>query len=186
MKNNYALIDHAIYHYPEKITKKIELNSKYLIFGIIGTILLLMSYLIPFINDTKWLFTILSIIGWFGVVTLVCIALYLLIGDCRRLYYKVSGEEMERCEVNYEQNDLKKVCDSINQGNFNNLLNLSRSFVPNFSLVMYKSHDNGIMAAQLIDSRGLRPRPITDIKIFERGEFNLSDSTESLSRLFYK
>ncbi|MBP3331949.1 MAG: hypothetical protein J6K90_05200 [Tidjanibacter sp.] len=180
---NKKLIDKQIYKL-EQVGKKLNIDIRYLLGIVISTAFLALAK-VPFVAQSDWLNAICVAIGWCGAAGLVSMILYVLIGDCHRLFLKTTGSEMERCEVNFEAAEINTVAAKLESGDFQGLLSIPRSFSPNYLLVVYRSQDNGIVIAQLVDNSGLSQRPLTDIKIYEKGESNFPDNVESLTRFFY-
>ena len=177
------LIDKQIYKL-EQVGKKLNIDIRYLLGIVICTAFLAVAN-IPFIAQNEWLKAISIAIGWCGAAGVVSLILYVLIGDSRKLAFKSTGSELERCEINFDKAELNHVVARLEQGDFQGLLSIPRSFSPNYILVVYRSQDNGIVLAQLVDNSGLSQRSLTDIKIYEKGECNFPDEVESLTRFFY-
>lgn len=98
-------------------------------------------------------------------LTMIC---YYLFGDSISAVDKTSGERLYRSEYFFETNELPKITQAIEQGNFSLLEQMPKSYQPAAQVIIYKSDSGSLVAAQALQYQN----PVCDIIVFKKGEYS--------------
>lgn len=98
------------------------------------------------------------------------------LSDKGRPYYKPNGEKLRRYVLIFDTPYRMKVCQCVNDGDLDALTGLPHGKSPSVVAVIYKTAQNDIAMTQVFVHESRECRPLTETKIFEKGQFTLTRS----------
>ncbi len=174
MNNEYQLIDEAIYHVAgDQIVRKKRNPIKALLILILGIALIVAGYSVPAIHSNANLSSAAILIG--GGIAIVGFVLTLVrLTGKGAPFYLPTGKKLRRTELFFETALRNDVCDCVRTGNFGKLAELPRSDSSALIAIIYRTDDQDIALAQVLEFVPHHHQPITDTLIFQKGTFTLS------------
>lgn len=97
------------------------------------------------------------------------------LSDKGRPYYKPSGEKLRRYELIFDTPYRLKVCQCVNDGDLDALTGLPHGRSASVVAVIYKTAHNDVAMTQVFDREPRKRRPLTEMKMFEKGQFILTE-----------
>lgn len=170
----YKTIDDAIYDVAnEQVVKRRRNPAAAMLILVVGLAVMGLGYfagnlLAPALSSAMILTGF--VLAFAGVVKTV-----IDLSDKGRPYYKPSGEKLRRYELIFDTPYLLKVCQCVNDGDLDALTGLPHGKSASVVAVIYKTAQNDVAMTQVFDHESRKRRPLTEMKIFEKGQFVLTE-----------
>lgn len=166
----YKTIDDAIYEIAnEQIIKRRRNPAAAIIILVAGLAVIGIGYFGERPAPFSWMIIAGFIMALAGIVKIVIDLL-----DKGRPYYKPNGEKLRRYELIFDTPYRLKVCQCVNEGDLDALTVLPHGKSASVVAVIYKTAQNDIAMTQVFDHDPRRRRPLTEMKMFEKGQFVLT------------
>lgn len=115
----------------------------------------------------------------------LCLVIFYVAGDSKKIYFKPSHDWMERCEFYFDGRNLDKIAGLLAKGDFQAIADMPRNHSQQYLIIMYKAPKGNVVCAQICTVSEMHFKPCGDIVMLKDGEHNIPKKT-SLLDFFYQ